>query len=192
MPIDVSRSCNHCGDGFTVTFETTTWNELPYKFEAGTPNIAGAIGLGAAVRFLSGVGFEAVAAHERALLSYGTEALERVAGLRLIGTAREKASVLSFVGIVLVVSFFVTSSDSGSLVIDTITAGGKMDPPVAQRVFWAVFEGLVAMTLMLGGGLASLQAASIATGFPFTLVLLAMCYSTYVGLRAEQMQLARA
>jgi len=81
----------------SVTFEKTTWNELPYKFEAGTPNIAGAIGLGAAVRFLSGVGFEAVAAHERALLSYGTEALERVAGLRLIGTAHEKASVLSFV-----------------------------------------------------------------------------------------------
>ncbi len=102
------------------------------------------------------------------------------------------ASVLSFVGIVLVVVFFVTSSDSGSLVIDTITAGGKMNPPVGQRVFWAVFEGLVAMTLMLGGGLASLQAAAIATGFPFTLVLLAMCYSTYVGLRAEQRQMAGA
>ncbi|HSG00024.1 MAG TPA: cysteine desulfurase [Vicinamibacterales bacterium] len=81
----------------SVTFEKTTWNELPYKFEAGTPNIAGAIGLGEAVRFLSEVGFEGVAAHERALLSYGTEALEQVAGLRLIGTAPEKASVLSFV-----------------------------------------------------------------------------------------------
>ena len=100
------------------------------------------------------------------------------------------ANVLSFVGIVLVVIFFVTSSDSGSLVIDTITAGGKMEPPVGQRIFWAVFEGLVAITLMLGGGLASLQAAAIATGFPFTLVLLLMCYSTYLGLRAEQKLLA--
>lgn len=95
-------------------------------------------------------------------------------------------NVLSFIGIVLVVVFFVTSSDSGSLVIDTITAGGKVDPPIAQRVFWAVFEGLVAITLMLGGGLASLQAAAIATGFPFALVLLAMCLSLYFGLRAER------
>ncbi|MEQ8823254.1 MAG: BCCT family transporter [Filomicrobium sp.] len=95
------------------------------------------------------------------------------------------SGVLSFVGIVLVVVFFVTSSDSGSLVIDTITAGGKMEPPVTQRVFWAVFEGLVAITLMLGGGLASLQAAAIATGFPFTLVLLLMCVSTYLGLQQE-------
>ncbi|MFA9476497.1 MAG: BCCT family transporter, partial [Filomicrobium sp.] len=66
----------------------------------------------------------------------------------------------------------------------------KMEPPVGQRIFWAVFEGLVAITLMLGGGLASLQAAAIATGFPFTLVLLLMCYSTYLGLRAEQKLLA--
>ncbi len=95
------------------------------------------------------------------------------------------SGLLSFVGIVLVVVFFVTSSDSGSLVIDTITAGGIMNPPVAQRVFWAVFEGLVAITLMLGGGLASLQAAAIATGLPFTFVLLVMCVSTYQGLREE-------
>jgi betaine/carnitine transporter, BCCT family len=93
--------------------------------------------------------------------------------------------VLSFIGIVLVIVFFVTSSDSGSLVIDTITAGGKVEPPVAQRVFWATFEGLVAITLMLGGGLASLQAAAIATGFPFALVLLLMCVSLYLGLRVE-------
>lgn len=94
--------------------------------------------------------------------------------------------LLSFVGVVLVVVFFVTSSDSGSLVIDTITSGGKLEPPVAQRIFWAVFEGLVAIALMLGGGLASLQAAAIATGFPFAIVLLGMCYCLYVGLRAEQ------
>ena len=81
----------------SVTFEKTTWNELPYKFEAGTPNIAGAVGLGAAVRFVSGVGFEAIEAHERALLAYGTEALSALPGLKLIGTAPRKASVLSFV-----------------------------------------------------------------------------------------------
>ena len=96
------------------------------------------------------------------------------------------ASVSSFVGIILVVVFFVTSSDSGSLVIDTITAGGKMDAPVIQRAFWCVFEGLVAIVLLAAGGLAALQAAAIATGFPFALVLLAMCWSTFQGLRAEK------
>ncbi|HEY5789705.1 MAG TPA: BCCT family transporter [Gammaproteobacteria bacterium] len=95
------------------------------------------------------------------------------------------SGITSFIGIVLVVVFFVTSSDSGSLVIDTITAGGKVDAPVAQRVFWCSFEGLVAIALLLGGGLASLQAAAIATGFPFALVLVAMCYSVWKGLRAE-------
>ena len=94
------------------------------------------------------------------------------------------AGVTSGIAIVLVVVFFVTSSDSGSLVIDTITAGGKLDPPVAQRVFWCAFEGLVAIALLLGGGLAALQAAALATGFPFALVLVAMCFSTWKGLRA--------
>ena len=93
--------------------------------------------------------------------------------------------LLSFIGIVLVIVFFVTSSDSGSLVIDTITAGGKVDAPVAQRVFWCTFEGLVAIALLLGGGLGSLQAAAIATGFPFAIVLVAMCISTFKGLRDE-------
>ena len=81
----------------TVTFEKTTWNELPYKFEAGTPNVAGAIGLGAALDYLSGLDMAAVAAHEQDLLAYGTEALLDVPGLRIIGTARHKASVISFV-----------------------------------------------------------------------------------------------
>ncbi len=92
-------------------------------------------------------------------------------------------AITSFLGIVLVVVFFVTSSDSGSLVIGTITAGGKDDAPVAQRAFWAVFEGLVAIALLVGGGLAALQAASVTTGFPFALVLLLMCVSLYMGLR---------
>ena len=95
------------------------------------------------------------------------------------------AGLTSLIGIVLVIVFFVTSSDSGSLVIDTITAGGKVDAPVAQRIFWACFEGLVAIALLLGGGLAALQAGAIATGFPFALLLLLMMYATFVGLRSE-------
>lgn len=81
----------------SVTFEKTLYNQLPYKFEAGTPHIAGAIGLGAALDYLTGIGLEDVCAHEQNLLTYGTEALKSVPGLRLIGTAKEKASVLSFV-----------------------------------------------------------------------------------------------
>src|SRR2546422_547833 len=81
----------------SVTFEKTTWNKLPHKFEAGTPDIAGAIGLGAAIDYVSALGVAAVAAHEHDLLSYATEALRDLPGLRLIGTAKEKASVLSFV-----------------------------------------------------------------------------------------------
>ena len=81
----------------SVTFEKTTYNELPYKFEAGTPDIAGVIGLGAAIDYLDQIGMDAVAAHEHDLLEYGTRALESISGLRLIGTAREKAGVLSFV-----------------------------------------------------------------------------------------------
>ncbi len=96
------------------------------------------------------------------------------------------ATVTSMLGIVLVLVFFVTSSDSGSLVIDTITAGGKTDAPVAQRVFWCTFEGIVAATLLLVVGsqaLTALQAMAVSTGFPFTIVLLAMCVSLYMGLR---------
>jgi BCCT family betaine/carnitine transporter len=95
------------------------------------------------------------------------------------------AAITSTVGIILVIVFFVTSSDSGSLVIDTITAGGKIDAPVPQRVFWCTFEGLVAIALLIGGGLASLQAMVISTGLPFTVVLLLLCYAIWRGLRAE-------
>ncbi|WP_288739650.1 BCCT family transporter [uncultured Rheinheimera sp.] len=95
------------------------------------------------------------------------------------------ANITSFIAIVLVVVFFITSSDSGSLVIDTIAAGGKVDVPVAQRVFWCTFEGLVAIALVLGGGLVALQAMAVSTGFPFALVLLASCVSVVIGLRSE-------
>ncbi len=95
------------------------------------------------------------------------------------------SGLLSLIGIVLVLVFFVTSSDSGSLVIDTITAGGKTDAPVSQRVFWCSFEGLVAAVLLLVGGaeaLGALQAMAVSTGLPFTIVLLAMCISLWIGL----------
>jgi cysteine desulfurase/selenocysteine lyase len=81
----------------SVSFAKTTYNDLPYKFEAGTPNIAGTIGLGAAVDYINGIGIDRIQAYEHDLLAYGTAQLERIPGLRLIGTAREKASVLSFV-----------------------------------------------------------------------------------------------
>ncbi|GAA6149658.1 BCCT family transporter [Pseudooceanicola nitratireducens] len=97
------------------------------------------------------------------------------------------ASITSFIGIILVIVFFVTSSDSGSLVIDTITAGGKVDAPVPQRVFWCIFEGAVAIVLLLSaGGLGSLQSMVISTGLPFTIVLLVMCFAIYRGLRSER------
>lgn len=81
----------------TVSFEGTTYNTLPYKFEAGTPNIAGAIGLGSAVDYVTGIGFDALAMHEQALLAYATPLLADIPGLRIIGCAREKSGILSFV-----------------------------------------------------------------------------------------------
>jgi len=93
--------------------------------------------------------------------------------------------VTSMVAIVLVMSFFVTSSDSGSLVIDSLTSGGKLDAPVGQRVFWAITEGAVAAVLLIGGGLEALQTAAITTGLPFMFILIVMCYSVYIGLREE-------
>ena len=96
------------------------------------------------------------------------------------------SAITSTIGIVLVIVFFVTSSDSGSLVIDTITAGGKVDAPVPQRVFWCTFEGLVAIVLLIGGGLGALQAMVISTGLPFTLVLLLMCVAIFKGLQTEE------
>ncbi|MDF1728340.1 MAG: BCCT family transporter [Sulfitobacter sp.] len=96
------------------------------------------------------------------------------------------AQLTSFIGIVLVIVFFVTSSDSGSLVIDTITAGGKIDAPLPQRIFWCIFEGAVAIALLIGGGLAALQSMVISTGLLFTVVLLLMCYCIFRGLQSER------
>ncbi|UTW01627.1 BCCT family transporter [Marinomonas rhizomae] len=92
----------------------------------------------------------------------------------------------SIVGIILALVFFVTSSDSGSLVIDTITAGGKVDAPRPQRIFWAVVEGLIAIVLLIGGGLSALQAGVTATAIPFSILMLLMCYCIVIALRGER------
>ncbi|MET2847950.1 BCCT family transporter [Vibrio owensii] len=98
-------------------------------------------------------------------------------------------NMLSIIAVVLVLVFFITSSDSGSLVIDSITAGGKVDAPVLQRVFWAFMEGAIAVALLWIGGseaVQALQAGAISTALPFTFVLLAMCVSLLMGMRTER------
>jgi choline/glycine/proline betaine transport protein len=94
-------------------------------------------------------------------------------------------AVSGILATLLVITFFVTSSDSGSLVIDHLTSGGKHDVPKAQRVFWAITEGLVAAILLWGGGLGALQTAAITTGLPFAVILCLMCYTVYLGLENE-------
>ena len=81
----------------SVTFEKTTYNKLPFKFEAGTPDVAGAIGFGAAIEYLNAIGVENISRYEHELLTYGTEKLGSIEGVRLIGTAKERAGVISFV-----------------------------------------------------------------------------------------------
>ncbi|MDF1598547.1 BCCT family transporter [Mesorhizobium sp. YIM 152430] len=129
-----------------------------------------------------GAAIDQVANLGNSLVSEASDELK----LFIMANAFPLTQIISFIGIVLVIVFFVTSSDSGSLVIDTITAGGKLDAPVTQRVFWASFEGLVAIALLLGGGLASLQSAAVATGLPFAFLLVVMMFSTWQGLRGER------
>ena len=98
------------------------------------------------------------------------------------------STLLSIVAILLVLVFFITSSDSGSLVIDSITAGGKLDAPVPQRIFWASVEGAIAAVLLWIGGteaIQALQAGAISSALPFTFVLLLMCVALVMGLRTE-------
>jgi choline/glycine/proline betaine transport protein len=97
--------------------------------------------------------------------------------------------ITSLFGVLLVITFFVTSSDSASLVIDIITSGGNTNPPTIQRIFWAVTEGLVAIILLIGGGLVALQTASIITGLFFAVILLFMCLSLLKGLKEESINL---
>jgi choline/glycine/proline betaine transport protein len=100
--------------------------------------------------------------------------------------------VLSVAAVVLVALFFVTSSDSGSLVVDMLASGGDLDPPRWSRVMWAVLEGLVAIALLLAGGLAALQTGAIITALPFSVIMVASCFATYKALRAEHRVLLRA
>ncbi|MDI6400790.1 BCCT family transporter [Balneolaceae bacterium ANBcel3] len=118
--------------------------------------------------------------HDAGISALGTEQMlfSMLDGLPL-------STITSIAATVVIITFFVTSSDSGSLVIDMLASGGNPNPPVAQRVFWAFSEGAVAAVLLLAGGLAALQTASITTGLPFTVILLFMCYSLLKGLRAE-------
>lgn len=102
--------------------------------------------------------------------------------------AMPAAGITSIVAIGLLIVFIVTSADSGALIVDTITSGGKTDAPVTQRVFWACMLGLTASALLYGGGtsaLESLQAGTIAAALPFTIVLLVCCLSLYLGMRDE-------
>lgn len=96
------------------------------------------------------------------------------------------AALTSALSIVVITSFFVTSSDSASLVVDIITAGGHPNPPTIQRIFWAITEGVVAAVLLLGGGLGALQTGVITTGLPFALVLLLVGFSLLRGLREDE------
>jgi BCCT family betaine/carnitine transporter len=99
-------------------------------------------------------------------------------------------SAISVLSIVLILIFFVTSSDSGSLVIDSITSGGKIDAPIPQRIFWATVEGAIAAALLWIGGkeaLQALQSGVVVTALPFTFVLLLMCVSLIKGLNSERL-----
>ncbi len=137
---------------------------------------------GAAIDMLNAGGAEGVRA--TVIDSYAPEGA-------LFGFLKELPlyGIVAPISLILIVIFFVTSSDSGSLVIDTITAGGKMDAPVVQRVFWCTLEGLVAIALLLGGGLSALQGAAVSTGIPFTIVVLVMCYCLWLALRSEHAKL---
>jgi BCCT family betaine/carnitine transporter len=140
---------------------------------------------GAAIDMLNAGGAEGVRA--TVIDSYAPEGA-------LFGFLKELPlySIVAPVSLLLIVIFFVTSSDSGSLVIDTITAGGKMDAPVVQRIFWCTLEGLVAIALLLGGGLSALQGAAVSMGIPFTLVVLTMCYCLWLALWSEYRKLKAA
>ncbi|MFW6378773.1 MAG: BCCT family transporter, partial [Nanoarchaeota archaeon] len=97
------------------------------------------------------------------------------------------ATAVSLLATILIVTFFVTSSDSGSFVIDMITSGGNENPPLKLKVFWSVLEGVVAAVLLLGGGLIALQTATISLALPFAVILLLLCYSLLKALRAEKL-----
>ncbi|MCG5496236.1 choline BCCT transporter BetT [Ectothiorhodospira haloalkaliphila] len=98
------------------------------------------------------------------------------------------STITAFLATILVVTFFVTSSDSGSLVVDILTSGGKEDSPTWQRIFWAILEGVIAAALLLAGGLAALQTATIASALPFTIIMIIMCWGLLKALRIDRMK----
>ncbi|SHI80466.1 choline/glycine/proline betaine transport protein [Arenibacter nanhaiticus] len=101
------------------------------------------------------------------------------------------AFILNIIAVILIAGFFITSSDSGSLVVDNLTSGGKIDAPVGQRIFWAIAEGSIAAVLLIGGGLQALQTATIVTGLPFAVILLIMCFSLFKGLSEDLKKLKK-
>lgn len=120
-----------------------------------------------------------------------TSLFAMIQGLSITSTLK---MLLSILGTFLIVSFFVTSSDSGSLVVDSLTSGGKLDSPIPQRIFWALMEGAVAIALLLAGGqeaLNALQTGVILTGLPFAIILLMMIYSLHIGLRKDFQKLKK-
>jgi choline/glycine/proline betaine transport protein len=136
--------------------------------------------------WMSVFGGSALFLQAQGLADIGTAVSEDVATAMFIMLSEYPlAPVLSLGAIVLVTIFFVTSSDSGSLVVDHLTSGGKLHSPTRQRVFWAILEGILAAVLLIGGGLTTLQTASVSTGLPFALVLLVGVYSLYVGFTQE-------
>lgn len=143
--------------------------------------------------WLSAFGGSAMFLEINALADITTAVTENVAtSLFVLLEQFPIASVTSIVGVVLVINFFVTSSDSGSLVVDSLTAGGKLDAPVPQRIFWALTEGAVAAVLLVGGGLGALQTAAITTGLPFALLLIMLTRSLLKGLETEHEEMMEA
>lgn len=136
--------------------------------------------------WLSAFGGSAIFLELNSLADIATAVKENVAtSLYILLEEYPISSITSLVGVLLVTSFFVTSSDSGSLVVDSLTAGGKLDAPVPQRIFWALTEGAVAAVLLIGGGLGALQTAAIITGLPFALILIILMFSLLKGLKEE-------
>jgi choline/glycine/proline betaine transport protein len=136
--------------------------------------------------WLSAFGGSAIFLELNALADIATAVKENVAtSLYVLLEQYPISSVTSLIGVLLVTSFFITSSDSGSLVVDSLTAGGKLDAPVPQRVFWALTEGAIAAVLLIGGGLGALQTAAITTGLPFALILIILMFSLLKGLKEE-------
>jgi choline/glycine/proline betaine transport protein len=97
--------------------------------------------------------------------------------------------ITALLGTLSVILFFVTSSDSASMVADIIASGGNQDPPVGTRLFWGILEGVLAAALLLAGGLVALQTGSITIGLPFCVIIIVMCFSLLRGLRREELGL---